>query len=77
MECVYICVYIVVTNTEAIEPGGYLQWDEPDPKNHYDVIAPKPENETGNLAAVFQKVADLEDWRYITFTPSPPPPHLL
>lgn len=54
---------------KLLKPGGYLQWDEPDPKNHYDVIAPKPENETGNLAAVFQKVADLEDWSWIAKLP--------
>lgn len=54
---------------QLLKPGGYLQWDELDPINHYDVITPTPESESTNMTATFQKVKDLENWSWIAKLP--------
>lgn len=50
--------------TLLIEPGGYLQWDELDPPNHYDVLTPKPDDKAPNMKATFERVNTIADWRY-------------
>ncbi|KAI0866477.1 hypothetical protein F4860DRAFT_141716 [Xylaria cubensis] len=52
-----------------LKPGGYLQWDEADPFNHYDVLIPNSETEAPNMMVTFQKLKDLADWSWIAKLP--------
>ncbi|KAI0532578.1 hypothetical protein GGR58DRAFT_489759 [Xylaria digitata] len=52
-----------------LKPGGYVQWDELDPFNHFDVLTPKPDSEAPNMTATFQKIKDLADWSWIARLP--------
>ncbi|KAI0404999.1 hypothetical protein F4802DRAFT_615172 [Xylaria palmicola] len=49
--------------------SGYLQWDELDPFNHYDVLMPTPESTAPNMLATFQHVKNLADWSWIAKLP--------
>ncbi|KAJ2991486.1 hypothetical protein NUW58_g2495 [Xylaria curta] len=51
------------------KPGGYLQWDELDPFNHYDVLLPKSTSDAPNMTATFQNVKDLANWSWIAELP--------
>ncbi|KAI0875226.1 hypothetical protein GGS24DRAFT_515798 [Hypoxylon argillaceum] len=52
-----------------LKPGGYLQWDELDPFNHYDVVTPKPDISAPSMTATFQTIANLADWSWIAKLP--------
>ncbi|TRX98934.1 hypothetical protein FHL15_000276 [Xylaria flabelliformis] len=52
-----------------LKPGGYLQWDEADPFNHYDVLIPISETDAPNMMAAFQNLKDLADWSWIAKLP--------
>ncbi|RYC61395.1 hypothetical protein CHU98_g4820 [Xylaria longipes] len=46
-----------------LKPGGYLQWDELDPFNHFDVLTPESRTNAPNMKVTFQNIKDLADWR--------------
>ncbi|KAI3332300.1 hypothetical protein HD806DRAFT_480081 [Xylariaceae sp. AK1471] len=48
-----------------LKPGGYMQWDELDPLNHYDILIPEPEGRAPDVKAAFQRIKDLADWSWI------------
>ncbi|KAI1170461.1 hypothetical protein F4777DRAFT_569009 [Nemania sp. FL0916] len=52
-----------------LKPGGYVQWDEIDIFNHYDVVTPDPNVDAPNMTAAFQKIKDLADWSWIKRLP--------
>ncbi|KAI0433477.1 hypothetical protein F5Y09DRAFT_299026 [Xylaria sp. FL1042] len=52
-----------------LKPGGYLQWDELDPFNHYHVLTPKPVSKAPNMMATFEKIENLADWSWIERLP--------
>ncbi|KAI0459693.1 hypothetical protein F5B21DRAFT_455689 [Xylaria acuta] len=52
-----------------LKPGGYLQWDEVDLFNHFDVLMPNSETDAPNMKATFQKMKDLADWSWIAKLP--------
>ncbi|TGJ80414.1 hypothetical protein E0Z10_g8351 [Xylaria hypoxylon] len=52
-----------------LKPGGYVQWDELDPFNHYDVLTPNLDSTAPNMTATFQKIKDLADWSWIARLP--------
>ncbi|KAI1302189.1 hypothetical protein F5Y03DRAFT_211665 [Xylaria venustula] len=54
---------------KLIKPGGYLQWEELDPFNHYDVLTPEQNIEAPNMTATFRKVGSLADWSWISGLP--------
>ncbi|KAI1425290.1 hypothetical protein F5Y12DRAFT_747719 [Xylaria sp. FL1777] len=54
---------------KLLKPGGYLQWDELDPFNHYDVLSPEPDIKAPNMKATFEKVESLADWSWIAKLP--------
>ncbi|KAI1128253.1 hypothetical protein F5Y10DRAFT_240890 [Nemania abortiva] len=52
-----------------LKPGGFLQWDELDLFNHYDVLVPSPESKAPNMTATFQKPKDLANWSWVAKLP--------
>ncbi|KAI0109482.1 hypothetical protein GGR51DRAFT_558173 [Nemania sp. FL0031] len=52
-----------------LKPGGYLQWDELDLFNHYDVLVPNPGTSAPNMAATFQRIKDLANWSWVAKLP--------
>ncbi|KAI8951037.1 hypothetical protein F4801DRAFT_589909 [Xylaria longipes] len=52
-----------------LKPGGYLQWDELDPFNHFDVLTPESRTNAPNMKATFQNIKDLADWSWIAKLP--------
>ncbi|KAK5633137.1 hypothetical protein RRF57_008851 [Xylaria bambusicola] len=52
-----------------LKPGGYLQWDELDPRNHYDVLTPKPDEKAPNMTSTFERVGTIADWSWIAKLP--------
>ncbi|KAI0490112.1 hypothetical protein F4859DRAFT_501704 [Xylaria cf. heliscus] len=52
-----------------LKPGGYLQWDELDPFNHYDVLTPDSETNAQNMKATFHKIKELADWSWVMKLP--------
>ncbi|KAI8625251.1 hypothetical protein F5Y19DRAFT_450779 [Xylariaceae sp. FL1651] len=49
-----------------LKPGGYMQWDELDPVNRYEILAPGPEVEATHMNSLFQRVRNLADWSWVT-----------
>ncbi|KAI0967690.1 hypothetical protein F4678DRAFT_445223 [Xylaria arbuscula] len=54
---------------KLLKPGGYLQWEELDPFNHYDVLTPEQNVKAPNMTATFGKVGSLADWSWISRLP--------
>ncbi|KAI1360913.1 hypothetical protein F5Y08DRAFT_316201 [Xylaria arbuscula] len=52
-----------------LRPGGYLQWDELDPHNYYDVLTPKPDDKAPNMTEAFKRVDTIADWSWIAKLP--------
>ncbi|KAJ8129770.1 hypothetical protein O1611_g3860 [Lasiodiplodia mahajangana] len=52
-----------------LKPGGYLQWDELDLFNHFDVLVPDPGTGGQNMTAAFQKTKDLANWSWVAKLP--------
>ncbi|KAI1640298.1 hypothetical protein F4809DRAFT_637697 [Biscogniauxia mediterranea] len=50
---------------KLLKPGGYIQWDELDPINHYDVLTPSAEIGAPHMEATFQRVKEKADWSWI------------
>ncbi|KAI0593877.1 hypothetical protein F4775DRAFT_606957 [Biscogniauxia sp. FL1348] len=50
---------------KLLKPGGYVQWDELDPINHYDVVTPGSETGAPYMKATFQRVTEKADWSWI------------
>ncbi|KAI1352227.1 hypothetical protein F5Y01DRAFT_324425 [Xylaria sp. FL0043] len=55
---------------KLLKPGGYVQWDEVDPFNHYHVLTPESDNSKApNMVATFEKVKTIADWSWIARLP--------
>ncbi|KAI0815511.1 hypothetical protein GGR55DRAFT_629178 [Xylaria sp. FL0064] len=52
-----------------LKPGGYLQWDELDPFNHYHVLTPESDSKAPNMVATFKNVKTIADWSWIERLP--------
>ncbi|GAW10940.1 hypothetical protein ANO14919_002780 [Xylariales sp. No.14919] len=53
-----------------LKPGGYLQWDELDPFNHYDVLTPDSDTKAPNMTATFQKIKERANWSWVARLPN-------
>ncbi|KAI5923207.1 hypothetical protein F4810DRAFT_211102 [Camillea tinctor] len=54
---------------KLLKPGGYIQWDELDPINQYDVLTPSAEIDAPHTKATFQRVKEKADWTWIAALP--------